>query len=85
MSKRLQVILADQEMTYLKQSAQREKLSVGEFVRRAIRDRFLADAEYTKRMLEALEEALAYEPKAPAPPIEQMNAEIEQGYLNDLP
>ncbi|MGI8741035.1 MAG: hypothetical protein ACR2NN_00410 [Bryobacteraceae bacterium] len=38
MSKRLQVLLADHEMSDIDRLARRERLTVGEWVRRALRD-----------------------------------------------
>ena len=38
MSKRLQVLLPDQEMTEIQRLARRERLTVGEWVRRVLRE-----------------------------------------------
>lgn len=79
MSKRLQVLLPDQEMADIQHLAKREQLTVGEWVRRTLREarssRSLADPE-TK--LRAIRRAAQH--SFPTGDIEQMLAEIEQGY-----
>ncbi|MBI1895417.1 MAG: ribbon-helix-helix protein, CopG family [Acidobacteria bacterium] len=79
MSKRLQVLLPDQEMTDIQRLARRERLTVGEWVRRALREarekRPLNDPE-TK--LKALRRGVEY--AFPSADIDQMVSEIERGY-----
>ena len=79
MSKRLQVLLPDQEMTDIQRLAEREHLTVGEWVRRALREvrtsRPEVDAE-TK--LNAVRRAAKY--AFPTANLEQMLSEIERGY-----
>jgi Ribbon-helix-helix protein, copG family len=79
MSKRLQVLLPEEEMAELRRLAEREKLTVGEWVRRALRQarasRPGSDAE-TK--LKSVRRAAQY--SFPTADVEQMLAEIERGY-----
>jgi hypothetical protein len=79
MSKRLQVLLPDQEMSEIQHLARRESLSVGEWVRRSLREarekKPINDAE-TK--LKAVRRAVKH--NFPTGSIEQMLREIEQGY-----
>lgn len=79
MSKRLQVLLPDSEMSEIQRLAKRERLTVGEWVRRALREarasRPVADPE-TK--LKAVRRAAQY--SFPSGDLEQMLREIERGY-----
>ena len=79
MSKRLQVLLPDKEMKDIQRLARQEHLTVGEWVRRTLREaraqKPVIDAE---AKLKALRRAAEF--SFPAPDIEQMLAEIEQGY-----
>ncbi|HEX3745944.1 MAG TPA: hypothetical protein VHW09_18510 [Bryobacteraceae bacterium] len=79
MSKRLQVLLPDSEMSDIQRLAKRERLTVGEWVRRVLRDarasRPLIDPE-TK--LKAIRRGATH--SFPTADIEQMLSEIEQGY-----
>ena len=79
MSKRLQVVLPDTEMSDIQRLAKRERLTVGEWVRRTLRDarasRPAIDAE-TK--LKAVRRGAQY--SFPSADPEQMLREIERGY-----
>ena len=79
MSKRLQVLLPDHEMSEIRRFARREQLTVGEWVRRTLRQareqKPLNDPE-TK--LKAVRRGA--ELSFPTADIEQMIGEIEQGY-----
>jgi hypothetical protein len=79
MSKRLQVLLPDPEMSDIRRLAKREHLTVGEWVRRALREarasRPSADPE-TK--LKAIRRAAQY--SFPTADIDRMLQEIERGY-----
>jgi hypothetical protein len=79
MSKRLQVLLPDQEMKDIQQLARVERLTVGEWVRRTLREarqqRSVNDPE-TK--LKAIRRGA--ELSFPSADIEQMIDEIERGY-----
>ncbi len=79
MSKRLQVVLSDQEMLDIERLAKRERITVGEWVRRALREalvsRSAVDPE-TKRTAVRL----ATEYSFPTGDLAQMLREIERGY-----
>ena len=79
MSKRLQVLLADEEMEEIQRLAKHERLTVGEFVRRTLREaranRPKADPE-TK--LKAIRRAAGF--SFPTADIDRMLAEIDRGY-----
>jgi hypothetical protein len=83
MSKRLQVLLADDEMSDIRLLAQRERLTVGEWVRRTLREarshKSLKDPEVK---LAAIRRAVENPDPTPAVDIDQMLREIEQGYLS---
>jgi hypothetical protein len=80
MSKRLQVLLPDQEMADIQILAQHEHLTVGEWVRRTLREarshKSVGDPE---AKLKAVRRAVEYN-LTPAVDIDQMLREIEQGY-----
>jgi hypothetical protein len=79
MSKRLQVLLPDREMSEIQQFAKREHLTVGEWVRRVLRDaRSSRSAVDPELKLKAVRRAVQY--SFPTADIEQMLAEIERGY-----
>jgi hypothetical protein len=79
MSKRLQVLLPEQEMTDIQRLAKREHLTVGEWVRRALREaRASRPAAEPQTKLKAIRRAAAY--SFPTSDIEQMLSEIERGY-----
>jgi hypothetical protein len=79
MSKRLQVLLPDSEMSDIQRLAKREHLTVGEWVRRTLRDaragRPVIDPEIKLR---AVRRGAKY--SFPTADIEQMLSEIERGY-----
>ena len=79
MSKRLQVLLPDQDMVDIQRLAKRERVTVGEWVRRALREaragRPVIDPE-TK--LKAVRRDAQY--SFPTADLEQMLSEIERGY-----
>ncbi len=79
MSKRLQVLLPDSEMSDIRRLAKRGHLTVGEWVRRTLRDarasRPMIDPE-TK--LKAVRRGAKH--SFPSADIEQMLSEIERGY-----
>ena len=84
MSKRLQVILDDEEMQEIQDIAKRNRTTVAEWVRQTLRaarrQEPRGDAE---RKLRVIREAVRY--KFPSGDIQQMLAEIEQGYFdNDI-
>jgi len=84
MSKRLQVLLDEEEFDDLRKAANRQGMPVSEWVRQAIREaRRREPGGDVESKLRAVREAVKHE--FPAPDIDQMNAEIEQGYLSGLP
>ena len=79
MSKRLQVLLPDQEMSEIQRLAKRERLTVGEWVRRALREaRTNRPAIEPEIKLKAIRRAVTY--SFPTGDIAQMLSEIERGY-----
>lgn len=79
MSKRLQVVLADAEWRRFRQTAKRAGLTLSEWVRQTLRraEREISTAD-PEHKVAAIRTAAQHE--HPAPDIEQMLAEIEQGY-----
>lgn len=79
MSTRLQVLLPDPEMDEIRQLAQQEHLTVGEWVRRALRDaRAQRSTGKPQSKLKAVRDAVAH--NFPTADIDQMLSEIERGY-----
>jgi len=79
MSKRLQVLLPDPEMTEIQRLARRERLTVGEWVRRTLREaRERKPSSDPETKLNAIRRGAKH--TFPAPDIDQMLREIEQGY-----
>jgi hypothetical protein len=79
MSKRLQVLLPDPEMSDIRRLAKRERLTVGEWVRRALRDaRALRPAIDPQTKLKAVRRGAQY--SFPTADMQQMLSEIERGY-----
>jgi ribosomal 50S subunit-associated protein YjgA (DUF615 family) len=84
MSKRLQVLLEEDELREIQKAARRSKTTVAEWVRQALRAARRNEPDGDRlRKLQAIAEAARH--RFPAPPIEQMLAEIEKGYLDDGP
>lgn len=80
MSKRLQVLLPDQEMTEIQRFARRERVTVGEWVRRALRDaRARQPVHDPETKLKAIRTATRH--SFPTADIDRMLSEIEEGYL----
>ena len=78
-SKRLQVLLADQEMSEVQLLARREQLTVGEWVRRTLREaRTRQSVNDPETKLKAIRRAA--ESSFPTGDIDQMLGEIERGY-----
>jgi hypothetical protein len=79
MSKRLQVLLPEPEMAEIQKLAKRERVTVGEWVRRALREaRLNRSPAEPKSRLESLREAAKY--SFPTADIDQMLAEVDRGY-----
>ena len=80
MSKRLQVLLPDRELSDIPRLARSEKLTVGEWVRRALREaRLSRPAVAPETKLKSVRNAAKL--SFPTADIQQMLGEIEQGYL----
>jgi hypothetical protein len=78
-SKRLQVLLPDQEMTEIQRFARRERVTVGEWVRRVLREaRTRQPVNDPETKLKAVRKAARY--SFPTADIKEMLSEIEQGY-----
>ena len=79
MSKRLQVLLPDQELAEIQRLASRERLTVGEWVRRTLREaRASKSSSDPDTKLRAVRRGA--ELSFPTADIEQMLDEIERGY-----
>ncbi len=79
MSKRLQVLLPDSEMLDIQRLAKRERLTVGEWVRRTLRDaRASRPVIEPETKLRAVRRGAKY--SFPTADIERMLSEIERGY-----
>lgn len=84
MSKRLQVLLDEAELRDIQRVARRDGVTVAEWVRRALRRaRQEGPMRETTRKLDAVRLAARHE--YPTADIAEMLAEIERGYLRDLP
>jgi mobilization protein NikA len=80
MSKRLQVVLGEEEFDELRQMAKEHGLTVSEWVRQTLR-RARADRPSGDRSRKLAAVRAASRHSFPAPPIEQMLDEIKRGYL----
>jgi hypothetical protein len=79
MSKRLQVLIPDEEMSDIQRLARRDRLTVGEWVRRTLREaRMQKPANDPETKLKALRRGAEY--SFPSADIDQMLSEIERGY-----
>jgi hypothetical protein len=82
MTKRLQVLLDDDELRQIQRIAKRERLTTAEWVRQRLREAREREAKPdVAKKLAAIRKASSY--RFPAPDIEQMLEEIEQGYLDE--
>jgi hypothetical protein len=78
-TKRLQVLFEEEELAEIQRFAEARQQPVASWVRGVLREAMARETTADVRpKLEALRTAMAYE--FPAPPIEQMVAEIEAGY-----
>jgi hypothetical protein len=84
MSKRLQVLLDEEEFRGLREAAQRQGVPVSEWVRQALREARRREPQGDlDSKLRAVRAATRH--NFPTADIEQMLAEIERGYLSQLP
>jgi len=82
MSKRLQVVLDDEEYGRIERFARRERMTVSEWVRRALRQAGEAQPSADAgRKLAVVRAAVRHE--FPTADVEQMIREIEQGYTHE--
>lgn len=80
MTKRLQVLLDDQELAQVQEAAQRDQMTTADWVRRSLRGWLDQDRPSSAAdKLEAIAVAARY--SFPVADIDQMLAEIESGYL----
>lgn len=81
MSKRLQVLIQPGEYKTFQQMARQAGISLGEWVRRALREALQERSQKTpQQKLKNIRKAAQY--NLPTADIEQMLAEIESGYLS---
>jgi len=79
MNQRLQVLVEEHELQEIRQAARRDRLTVAEWVRQALREARQSRAQASlKRKLAAIRKAS--ESAAPTADIDQMLIEIERGY-----
>ena len=84
MSKRLQVILDDKEMRDIQRTAQRQQLTVAEWVRQALRAaRRQVPVTDSNKKLGVVRAAVQH--AFPTDDIDQMLREIDQGYQIHIP
>lgn len=80
MSKRLQVVLDDEELEQIRAAAERRGMTMSEWVRQVLRRARRSDAGGdVERKLAAVRSAVQH--SFPTGDIDQMLAEIERGYL----
>ncbi len=80
MSKRLQVLLQDKELTEIQQTARRQQMTTAEWVRQALRAARRAQPRVAShKKLQVVRFAARH--AFPAPDLDQMLSEIESGYL----
>jgi hypothetical protein len=83
MSKRLQVLLEEDELLEIKAAAEQNRMTVAEWVRQALRAARRSEPTMdTARKLEAVRAAVAH--AYPTADIETMLAEIERGYSGEV-
>jgi hypothetical protein len=80
MSKRLQVLVEDSELAAIRRAAHRQRLTTAAWVRQALREARRADAPAREKAKLAVVRAAARH-AFPTGEIDQVLAEIEQGYL----
>jgi hypothetical protein len=82
MSKRLQVLMEEEELAEIRELARRQRTTVAQWVREAIREaRRRAPAGGAAEKLLAIQRAAEH--SFPTGDIERMLGEIERGYLED--
>jgi len=82
MSKRLQVVLDEEELREIAEIARRHRMTVSAWVRQSLRRARRSEPTVEAgRKLEAIRAAAGHE--FPTANVDQMLREIERGYLND--
>jgi hypothetical protein len=82
MSKRLQVVLDEEELREIRRAARRQRMTVSEWVRQALRAARRGEPSRDERMkLEVIRRASEH--AFPTGSIEDVLAEIERGYLGE--
>jgi hypothetical protein len=82
MSKRLQVVLDDQELDEIKRAARKQRMTTAEWVRQALRKAQRTEPRGdAKKKFAVVHAAIAH--TFPSANIDQMLQEIERGYLKD--
>ena len=82
MSKRLQVMVDDEDLAEIQEAARRQRMTTAEWVRQALRAAKRAEPRgNARKKLEAIRAAAKR--SYPSPDVEQMLEEIEQGYVGD--
>ena len=77
MTRRLQVLLDEVEYREIRQAAERERMSISEWVRQSLRTALRAEAERVSTKLRALADAVVHD--FPTSDIEEMLTDIEAG------
>ena len=77
MAKRLQVLLDEVEYLEIRRAAERERMSIAEWVRQSLRSARRGEAERVSTKLRALADALAHD--FPTGDIEELLGDIEAG------
>lgn len=86
MTKRLQVLMEDDELRTIQRLARKERVTTAEWVRQRLREaRERHDQPDITMRLDAIRRAYQHQPKTPEPDIDQMLQEIERGYLDESP
>ncbi len=84
MSKRLQVVLDESEMREIQRAARRHRMTVAEWVRQVLRSaRRQEPRTDARKKLEIVRAAARH--SFPAGEIQQILADIERGYLPEMP
>ena len=84
MSKRLQVLLDDKELSEIQQSARRHQMTTAEWVRQALRVARRSEPRVAARKkLDVVRAAVRH--NFPSADIDRMLEEIERGYHGDSP
>ena len=82
MSKRLQVLLDERELRDIRKTARARRMTVAEWVRQALRAARRGESDRSvESKLAAIRRAATH--SFPTGDIDQMNEEIERGYLTD--